>query len=195
MKHLWILFLTSTIQIFSSENDTLIKRRESVSGLERCCAYGEYTFEYRSDDDYNKNSCTRPLKKIVDYAFCENRDSCCIRNGIDPKSCEADCTTFGITCGMLGVTGKSMSVCIFTDPQNMGRSACSRCACDFGWFPSCSRNFNCGDGTNPPLDSTGCGQCMTWSSSCILISSCLLNICVLTKAFLKEKGQNERDDY
>ena len=68
------LFVHCNGKSFCGENRLLIANNNEdenkISGLTLCWIDGkERTFTYRSDDDYNKNSCTRPLKKIVDFFF------------------------------------------------------------------------------------------------------------------------------
>src|SRR5882724_7397989 len=109
-----LFFLLISLKSFCTENQSLLENNnDSVSGLTRCgfaSPHDNYMFEYRSEENYNKNSCTRPLKKIVDFIFCENRDSCCIRNKIDPKLCGACYSGFGIVCGTLGTLFKIFSI-------------------------------------------------------------------------------------
>jgi hypothetical protein len=170
-----------------------------VSGLSRNSGLvgvdGSFTFQYRSAMNYNESSYTRPLKQLVDCCFCENRNSLCIRGGNDPKVCGSYCVSLGIVGSALGSLAKIFTVVTFLDPQNMDRSWCSRLACDFSWFPSCSQHFNCGD--TPMTDSgiDSCGQCMAWGSSASLISACTLVACLIAKKCLHEKGKNEGPNY
>lgn len=202
MKNIRIIplfLLLFSLRSSCSEEQRLVfnNNDDEVTGLSRePFIAGEYTFQYRSKEDYDKNSCTRPVKKIVDYVFCENRDSCCIRNGYDPKNCSSCCFGVGIPFGVaVGPIGKFLTAGMFTDPENMSRSFCSRCACNFSWFPSCTQQFNCGETIYPGSSVDCCGETMAWGSSAVSIVGCTFLGCLALKKILKEKGKNDGPHY
>jgi hypothetical protein len=120
--------------------------------------------------------------KTVECAFCENPEDS------DEPSCSTDgCILVGGISCFLGALSKLFVIGLTSDPK--GYNWAENFACSYSWFPSCSRQFMCGNDPSQGMDACW-APTMAWSSSLCLMGSCALTTCLLLKKYRDTSKNN-----